>query len=628
MPESYRAESITVLKDLEAVRKRPSMYIGDTGLRGLHHLVYEAVDNAVDEAMGGNCDKIIVTLHTNGSVSVQDNGRGIPVDIHPGEGKPAVEIVLTMLHAGGKFDHKTYKVSGGLHGVGISVVNALSSFLEVTVCRDGNKYCQRFERGKKASDLIILGPSEDRGTIISFLPDQGIFEQTSFDATTLSTRLQEIAFLNAGLSLSLIDERNGGTKQTFCYEGGLVSFVEYLNKGKAAVFAEPIYFLKDDLITVEIAMQYNEGFTSVVHSFCNNINTIEGGTHEEGWRTSLTRVINDYIKKNKIADIRLSGEDVREGLVAVISVKVPDPQFEGQTKTKLGNSQVRGLVSSIVFDKLSTYLEEHAQVARAICAKCVSSARVREAARRARDLARRKSALDSGSLPGKLADCQERDPAKCELFLVEGDSAGGSAKQARSREFQAVLPLRGKILNVEKARLDKIFRNSEIITIIIAAGTGVREEFLISKLRYHKLILMCDADVDGNHITTLLLTFFYRYLRPIIEGGYLYIAMPPLYRVKKGKLEKYIYNDLELEGFFSEQDKEGFSIQRYKGLGEMNPEQLWETTMDPSLRKLKQVTIEDAVVADELFSVLMGDDVEPRRAFISKNAKEARNIDI
>lgn len=627
--ETYKAEKIQVLAGLEAVRKRPAMYIGSTGVRGLHHIVYEVVDNSIDEALAGFCTRIDVIIHTDGSLSVEDNGRGIPVDMHPKYNKPAVEIVLTMLHAGGKFENSAYKVSGGLHGVGVSCTNALSKYLKAEVMRDGRVYSMEFERGKKITELQEIGDTQDTGTRITFIPDDQIFESIEFHYDTLVSRLRELAFLNKGLEISIKDERTA-KENIFKYEGGIVSFVEHLNKNKNTLH-QPIFFQKEKNTTyLEIAMQYNDGYKENVFSFANNINTHEGGTHLIGFKTALTRVINNYIVKNNLdkTNTKLSGDDCREGLTAVISVKIPNPQFEGQTKTKLGNSEIKGIVDSIISDGLSAYLEENPGIARTIIMKCLNAARAREAARKARELTRRKSALDSGSLPGKLADCQERDPSKCELFIVEGDSAGGSAKQGRDRKFQAILPLRGKILNVEKARINKMMESEEIITMISALGAGISNEFDISKLRYHKIIIMTDADTDGNHITTLLLTFFYRYMESIIEKGYLYIAMPPLYLIKKGKQQFYAYDDAEKEKVFQEIGKDGITLQRYKGLGEMNPKQLWETTMDPEQRTLKQVTVEDAVEADQIFTILMGDQVAPRREFIEKHAKEVRELDV
>ncbi len=622
----YRAENIQVLKDLEGVRSRPSMYVGDTGVRGLHHLVWEAVDNAIDEAMSGYCDIVKVSLNKNGSITIEDNGRGIPVDIHKDEKKPAVEVVLTTLHAGGKFDHKTYQVSGGLHGVGISVTNALSSWLKIEVKRDGKKYMQEYKEGKPVTKLEEVEDTEETGTRVTFLPSKEIFESVEFSYDVLASRLRELAFLNKGLKIILIDQENN--ERVFEYGGGIVSFVEHINKNKNTLH-KPIYLEnKSKKIEVELALQYNDSYLENIFSFVNNINTLEGGTHVSGFRTALTRVINDYIRKKKLGDVKLGGEDVREGLSVVISLKIPDPQFEGQTKTKLGNSNIKGLVDSIVSSKLATYFEENPSIGKLIVSKCVNAAKAREAARKARDLARRKSVLESGTLPGKLADCQEKDPSKSEIFIVEGDSAGGSCKGGRDRKFQAILPLRGKILNVEKARLDKIFNNNEITTMISAIGTGIGDEFNINKARYHKIIIMCDADTDGNHIATLLLTFFYRYMRPLIGAGYLYIAMPPLYRVNKNKKSYYIYNEDKLKEVFDKIGREGSSVQRFKGLGEMNPEQLWQTTMNPEHRVLKKVSVEDAVLADEIFSVLMGELVEPRRKFIQDHAKDVRNLDV
>ncbi len=777
----YRAESIQVLKDLEGIRKRPSMYIGDTSVRGLHHLVYETVDNAIDEHLAGFCNFVLVQINKDGSVLVTDNGRGIPVDIHPELKKPALEIVMTVLHSGGKFDKKSYKVSGGLHGVGISVVNALSEWVEVVVKRDGHIYKQRFAFGKKTSELETIGDSQDTGTQVTFLPDKTIFDAINFQYDILSNRLRELAFLNAGIKIQIIDLRNN-KEETFQYEGGIKSFVQFLNKNKNPIFPDVIYLRKEkEKIDAEIAMQYNDGYQENIFSFVNNINTIEGGTHLEGFKAALTRAVNNYIIKKKLNgknnSTGLTGEDVREGITAIISIKILEPQFEGQTKAKLGNSEVKGLIDSMVYENLTNFLEENPPIASLIVQKTLNAAQAREAARKARELMRRKSVLESGSLPGKLADCQERDPSKCEIYLVEGDSAGGcfsgdtrialadgrnitfkqlieehnvskknfcytirndgsigieeiknprvtkknaevikitldneediictpehkfmlkngnykesrllkineslmpfykneleksntiatlnhkikkielinekidvydievpnthnfalasgifvhnSAKQGRSREFQAILPLRGKILNVEKARIDKILENNEISTVIQALGTSVGEEFNISKLRYHKVIIMSDADVDGRHIACLILTFFYRYMRPIIEKGYLYLAMPPLYRVKKGKQELYVYKDEELQKILEESPD--IEIQRYKGLGEMNPEQLWETTMNPQNRILKKLMIEDAVLADQIFTILMGDQVQPRKQFIFEHAAEVKNLDV
>ena len=622
--QEYKAESITVLKGLKAIQRRPAMYVGDTGVRGLHHIVYEAIDNSIDEAMAGYCDEIIVTINKNGSLSVEDNGRGIPVGMHPTEKKPAVEVVLTTLHAGGKFDHKTYKVSGGLHGVGISCTNALSAWLEVEISRDDKVYYQRYEKGIPIGELKSKDEKRRTGTKITFFPDKDVFSVIEFDFKILSSRLRELAFLNKGLNIILVDDRIS-KRIEYHYNEGIIEFVKYLNKNKKVLNDKPIYFEKqEDSVFVEVALQYNDTFQEHLFSFANNIHTIEGGTHLSGFQTALTRSVNDYIKKKKSYDKRLTGDDVKEGLSAIINVKLPEPQFEGQTKTKLGNSDVKGIVDSVVYDNLVNYFEENPSIAKLIIGKCVSSASAREAAKRARDLARRKSVLESGSLPGKLADCQERDPAKCEIFLVEGDSAGGSGIQGRDRKFQAILPLKGKMLNVEKASVDKVFKNEKLQPIILAVGAGIGDEFNVAKVRYHKIIIMADADVDGQHITTLLLTFFYRYMNDLISKGYLYIAQPPLYLVKNGKQKTYCYNDSELKEVLLKDSK----IQRYKGLGEMNPHQLWNTTMDPENRKMKQVTIEDAMKADEIFTILMGDEVEPRRAFIQEHAKEVKNLDV
>ncbi len=620
----YNAESITVLGGLSAVRKRPGMYIGSTGVRGLHHLVYEVVDNSIDEAMAGFASLITVTIQKDGSLEVEDNGRGIPVELHPKYNMSALEVVMTKLHAGGKFDSATYKVSGGLHGVGISVVNALSELLIVQVKRNGKLYEMRFSRGETVGTIQEVGVSETTGTIVTFTPDKGIFESTDFHYDTLANRLRELAFLNRKVRIVLTDERDGTTND-FYYEGGIVSFIEYLNKNKNPLHSV-VYLQKEkDSTVVEISLQYNDGFQENLFSFANNINTIEGGTHLIGFKTALTRAINNYATAQK--EEKITGDDVREGLTAVISVKLHDPQFEGQTKTKLGNSDVKGIVDSIVFSGLTTFFEENPSIGKQIVAKCFLAAKAREAARKARELTRRKGILDSGSLPGKLADCQLNDPAKTELYLVEGDSAGGSAKAGRNREYQAILPLKGKILNVEKARIDKVISNELIGIIIAALGSGIGEEFNIAKLRYHKIIIMCDADVDGRHITTLHLTLFYRYMRPLIEHGYLYIAMPPLYLIKKGKVAKYAYNDAEKAVILKELG-EDVHIQRYKGLGEMNADQLWETTMNKENRTLKQVTIEDAVAADLMFTVLMGEEVDARRDFISEHAKEVKELDV
>tara|TARA_Y100000310_G_scaffold186269_1_gene186353 strand:+ start:8978 stop:10861 length:1884 start_codon:yes stop_codon:yes gene_type:complete len=627
MDSKYGAQDIKVMKGLQAVIARPAMYIGDVGIRGLHHIAQEVIDNALDEALMGFCTKIKVILHKDGSLTIEDNGRGIPIDIHPEEKKPALELVMTTLHAGGKFDNKTYKISGGLHGVGVSVTNALSRWLEVKIKRDNNLYHQRYEKGIKVSEIKIIGQSQNTGTSITFMPDDEVFENINFDFNILSKKLKELAYLNAGLKIETSDEVNDVKKEYF-YEGGIKAFVQDINKNKTTLFNNPIYFRKEGDTSIEIAMQYNDSYQGSVFSFCNNINTIEGGTHEEGWRTSLTRVINEYIRKNKLTDIRLTGDDVREGLVAIISIKVPDPQFEGQTKTKLGNSYVKGFVSSIVYENLRNFFEENPAIAKTICGKSITSARAREAAKKARELTRRKGALYSGNLPGKLVDCQEKDPSKCELFLVEGDSAAGTGISARDRKVQAILPLKGKILNVEKSRIDKVLRNNEITTIITAIGTGINEEFDIENLRYHKIIILTDADSDGNHISTLLLTFFYRHMRKLIEEGHLYIAQPPLFKVVKNKKVDYIRNESQLNNFMNDNEDKKVLIQRFKGLGEMSSEELEETVMTKENRILKLVTIEDAVDADEIFRILMGDEVEPRREFITKYAKEVKNLDI
>lgn len=630
--QKYEAEQIQVLEGLEAVRKRPGMYIGSTGPRGLHQLVYEIVDNAIDEAIDGYCSKIEVTIHKDNSITITDNGRGIPVGMHPKVHKPAVEVVFTVLHAGGKFGGGGYKVSGGLHGVGASVVNALSEWLEVKIFVDGKIYRQRYERGKTVTELEVIGNTKNKGTVVTYMPDKDIFETIEHEFETISHRLRELAFLNKGISIILTDEREEKT-DVYHYEGGLKEFVKYLNRNKESLHEEPIYIegSKDDNI-VEIAMQYNDGFNEGIYSFVNNIDTTEGGTHVVGFKAALTKVMNDYARKyNYLKDNEknLTGEDTREGLTAVISVKVMNPQFEGQTKTKLGNTEVRSIVDLIVTERVSAFLEENPQVSKTILEKSLLAARARDAARKARELTRRKNVLESTSLPGKLADCSEKDPSLCEIYLVEGDSAGGSAKQGRDRSFQAILPLRGKIMNVEKQRLEKILAYQEIRSMITAFGAGIDDDFDVSKIRYYKIIIMTDADVDGAHIRTLLLTFFYRYMKPLIEEGHVYIAQPPLYKISKGKKEYYAYTDKELESRLDEIGRDNtVSIQRYKGLGEMNPEQLWETTMDPKTRTLLKVEIEDAVAADEIFTILMGDKVEPRREFIQQNAKKVRNLDI
>ncbi len=627
----YGANQIQILEGLEAVRKRPGMYIGSTSERGLHHLVYEVVDNSIDEALAGFCDRIDVTIEADDSITVVDNGRGIPVDMHE-SGKPAVEVVLTVLHAGGKFGGEGYKVSGGLHGVGVSVVNALSSSMDVEVRRDGKIHSIRFRQGVTASSLTVIGETEKTGTKVHFVPDPEIFTVTHYSFDTLKHRLRELAFLNQGITIRLIDKRGEGREETYFYEGGIRSFVEHLNRKKEVIHPTPIYFngIKDDTV-VEIAMQYNDSYMENIYSFVNNINTEEGGTHLAGFKIALTRAANDFARKQGILkekDGNLSGEDVREGLTCVISLKIHEPQFEGQTKTKLGNSEVRGIVDSIVTEGLTEYFEENPAITKKVIEKAIMASRAREAARKARELTRRKNALEVSSLPGKLADCSIKDPEQAEIYLVEGDSAGGSAKQGRDRRFQAILPLRGKILNVEKARLDKIFANAEIRTMITAFGTGISDDFDIAKRRYGKIIIMTDADVDGSHIRTLLLTFFYRYMKPLIERGHVYIAQPPLYQIRKGKKHWYTYSDDELAQKLNEVGRDNATVQRYKGLGEMNPEQLWETTMDPEGRTMLQVRMEDAEEADELFTILMGDKVEPRRQFIEEHAKHVRNLDI
>ncbi len=626
--KEYGAAQIQVLEGLEAVRKRPGMYIGDTGIRGLHHLVWEIVDNSIDEALAGFCTKIAVIVHKDNSITVSDNGRGIPVDVHPKYNMTALQVALTKLHAGGKFDKESYKVSGGLHGVGLSVVNALSIILEVQVKRHGKVHYQKYSQGNPLNEVTVTGETTENGTIVHFQPDAEIFTETVFHYDILAKRLRELAFLNKGIEVELVDEREQDKHDLFKYEGGIKQFVEYVDQNKQPLHSV-IYFEKSkDNIIVEIALRYNSSYQENVFSFVNNINTIEGGTHLSGFKTALTRVLNNFAKKIfNGKEMKLTGEDMKEGLTTVISVKVPEPLFEGQTKTKLGNSDVFGVVSSVVNDELNTYFQENPTSVKTIIGKCIDAARAREAARNARELTRRKGALDGAGLPGKLADCSSRDPAKCEIFIVEGDSAGGSAKQGRDREFQAILPLRGKILNVEKARLHKIMENREIIAMIIALGTGVGEEFDLAKLRYDKVIIMTDADVDGSHIMTLLLTFFYRHMGPLVEKGHVYIAMPPLYRLQKGKRVEYLYSDAEKDKVAAEMG-EGVGIQRYKGLGEMNKEQLWDTTMDPSVRQLKLVTVEDTIIADQTFTILMGDEVEPRRDFIEKHAKDVVNLDI
>ena len=627
----YGAEQIQILEGLEAVRKRPGMYIGSTSERGLHHLVYEVVDNSIDEALAGYCNHIEVTIESDNSITVVDNGRGIPIDMHE-SGKPAVEVVLTVLHAGGKFGGDGYKVSGGLHGVGVSVVNALSTSMDVEVRRDGKVYEIAFRRGVTARPLTVVGTCEETGTRVHFVPDPEIFTVMTYSYDTLRHRLRELAFLNHGITIVLTDARAEEKSETFHFDGGISSFVEHLNRKKEKINPEPIYFngVKDDTV-VEIAMQYNDSYQENIYSFVNNINTEEGGTHLAGFKLALTRAANDFARRQNVLkekDGNLSGDDVREGLTCVISLKIREPQFEGQTKTKLGNSEIRGIVDSIVTEGLSEYFEENPAITKRILEKALMAQRAREAARKARELTRRKNALEVSSLPGKLADCSIKDPEQAEIYLVEGDSAGGSAKQGRDRRFQAILPLRGKILNVEKARLDKIFANAEIRTMITAFGTGISDDFDLAKRRYGKIIIMTDADVDGAHIRTLLLTFLYRYMKPLVEHGHVFIAQPPLYQIRKGKKHWYTYSDDELAKKLDEVGRDGVTVQRYKGLGEMNPEQLWETTMDPEGRTMLRVDMEDAEAADELFTILMGDKVEPRRQFIEENAKLVRNLDI
>ncbi|HEN21026.1 MAG TPA: DNA topoisomerase (ATP-hydrolyzing) subunit B [Desulfobacteraceae bacterium] len=630
----YGAKQIQVLEGLEAVRRRPSMYIGSTSSRGLHHLVFEVVDNSIDEVLAGYCNQIKVVINENGSISVTDDGRGIPVENHPQEKRPAVEVVLTTLHAGGKFDTNSYKVAGGLHGVGVSVVNALSEWLEVEVYRDGKIYSQRYERGKKKTKITsrVSSSAKKTGTRITFYPDREIFDSIEFENEIIIQRLRELAFLNKGTRIVFKDLR-GEREEKFKYDGGIIQYVAYLNQGKETVPKKPVYLQQSvDGFEVELALQYHAGYAEVIYSYANNIHTHEGGTHEYGFKVSLTRLINDFARKLgmlKDNQSNLSGEDIREGLTAVLSVKLLDPQFEGQTKTKLGNNDVRSLVDNICYEGLEAYFEQNPAVARRVIEKAIRASRAREAARKARELTRRKNALEISSLPGKLADCSSKDPADSELFIVEGDSAGGSAKQGRDRRFQAILPLRGKILNVEKARLDKILANEEIRTLITALGTGIESEFDISKARYQKIIIMTDADVDGSHIRVLLLTFFYRFMHELIESGFVYIAQPPLYKAKKGKQEKYVFRDAELEKLLKEwSGNGGVSIQRYKGLGEMNPDQLWDTTMNPETRIIKRVELVDAIMADNIFGVLMGDKVEPRRQFIEDNARMVRSLDI
>lgn len=628
----YGANQIQILEGLEAVRKRPGMYIGSTSARGLHHLVYEVVDNSIDEALAGYCTHIEVTIHKDNSITVTDNGRGIPVDMHE-SGKPAVEVVLTVLHAGGKFGGSGYKVSGGLHGVGVSVVNALSTNMEVKVKRDGKIHEITFEKGVTKEPLKVVGQTDETGTLVHFVPDAEIFDETVYDYDTLRHRLRELSFLNRGITIILTDERPEEVRQeTFYFEGGISSFVEHLNRNKEVINPEPVYFNgTKDTTVVEIALQYNTSYSENIYSFVNNINTEEGGTHLAGFKSALTRAANDFARRQGIIknnEDNLVGEDIREGLTCVISIKLREPQFEGQTKTKLGNSEVRGIVDSIVSEGLSEYFEENPVISKKIIEKSIMASRAREAARKARELTRRKNALEVSSLPGKLADCSVKDPEQAEIYLVEGNSAGGSAKQGRDRRFQAILPLRGKILNVEKARLDKILNNEEIRTMITAFGSGIGSEFDITKRRYGKIIIMTDADVDGAHIRTLLLTFFYRYMRPLIENGHVYIAQPPLYQIRKGRSHWYTYSDEELAQKLDEIGRDGITVQRYKGLGEMNSEQLWETTMDPEKRTVLQVHLREAEEADSIFTILMGDKVEPRRRFIEEHANLVRNLDL
>ncbi|MDR1966697.1 MAG: DNA topoisomerase (ATP-hydrolyzing) subunit B [Synergistaceae bacterium] len=631
----YGAKDIQVLEGLEAVRKRPGMYIGDQGARGLHHLVYEVVDNAIDEALAGFCDRVDVVMHPDGSVSVHDNGRGIPTEFHEGAGKSAAEVVMTVLHAGGKFDKGAYQVSGGLHGVGVSVVNALSEWLELRIKRDGGEFAQRYERGIPVTGLERVGDSQERGTSVRFLADDEIFSTMEYSADILKGRMRELAFLNPGVTITFDDRRSeeeGPQVKTYHYDGGIRSFVEYLNRGKETAFKPPLYIQgSKESTSVEVALQYNDTYIERVFAFANLINTVEGGTHVSGFRTALTRAINDEARRAKILkekDANLSGDDLKEGLTVVISIKLMEPQFEGQTKTKLGNGDVKGIVDSIVYDGMKVALEETPEILKPIVDKAIKARQAREAARKARELVQRGSPLNKLDLPGKLADCSSRDPSECELYIVEGDSAGGSAKQGRDRGFQAILPLRGKILNVEKARLDKILSNDVVRTIVQALGCGIGDGYDISRLRYHKIFLMADADIDGAHIRTLLLTLFYRYMPQIIENGHLFVAQPPLYRVQDGKNVSYCYSDKELKDFTSGKDPKRIHIQRYKGLGEMNPGQLWETTMDPENRIILKVQVDDAILADELFGILMGDAVEPRREFIENHAREVRNLDI
>jgi DNA gyrase subunit B len=635
MQDTYSAQHIQILKGMEHVRKRPSMYIGSTGADGLHHLVYEVVDNSVDEALAGFCTSIAVTMEKGNVVCVEDNGRGIPVDIHPVEKVSALEVVMTKLHAGGKFDKSSYKVSGGLHGVGVSVVNALSEWCEVQVKRNNKIYFQRYERGVPVKKVAVTGESDSTGTITRFKADKQIFEDLNYSFDTLSNRLRELAFLNKSVEISIRDERTSRPKShVFRFDGGIRSFIEYLNKNKKTIHREPIYLeAVKDQVTVEISLQYNDGYVETLFSFANNINTREGGTHLIGFKSALTRTLNDFAKRlnlSKKLEENLSGDDVREGLTAVISVKVPDPQFEGQTKARLGNSEVKGIVESAVNEQLAVFFDEHTDVVRSVLDKCIVAAKARAAARKARELTRRKSLLESSGLPGKLADCSEQDPTKCELYIVEGDSAGGSAKLGRDRQFQAILPLWGKMLNVEKTRIDKVLSNDKLMPIISTLGTSAGSSFDVSRLRYHKVIIMADADVDGSHIRTLLLTFFFRYMQELIEKGHVYIAMPPLYKITASKEVRYAYDDAERDRVLKrlKKDAKQVNVQRYKGLGEMNPDQLWDTTMDPRQRNIIRITLEDGVEAEEIFTTLMGDAVEPRRKFIEDNALAVSNLDV
>ncbi|MDI9424138.1 MAG: DNA topoisomerase (ATP-hydrolyzing) subunit B [Spirochaetota bacterium] len=631
MSSDYSADKIQILEGLEAVRKRPAMYIGSTDHNGLHHLVYEVVDNSIDEALAGTCDTIVVTIRSDNSIEVIDNGRGIPVEIHPVYKISALEIVLTKLHAGGKFDNQSYKVSGGLHGVGVSVVNALSSEMKVEVYRDGRAYAQSYVRGVPKEKVKQTGETKKTGTRVIFKPDTKIFDTTEYNFDTLARRLRELAFLNAGVKIILRDDRGKGKESVFQFKGGIVSFVQHLNENKVSITKKTIYFHSvREMVDIEVAMDYIDSYNEMVYTYANNINTKEGGTHLIGFKSALTRVLNESLKKEGLDKkmSQLTGDDVREGLVAIVSVKLPNPQFEGQTKMKLGNGEVKGIVESATNENLGQFFEENPQVVRKILEKCIMSAQARLAAKKAKELTRRKNALENDTLPGKLADCSERDPSQCELYLVEGDSAGGSAKQGRDRRFQAILPLKGKILNVEKSRLDKVLSNEEIKTIITAIGSGIGDEFDAGKVRYHKIIIMTDADVDGSHIRTLLLTFFFRYMPELIRSGFLYIAQPPLYSIKSGKDLHYAYSDEERDKILKGIDKAKAGIQRYKGLGEMNPEQLWKTTMDPDHRTILQVNMEDEVEAEDVFTVLMGDAVEPRRKFIEDNARNVKNLDL